>query len=338
MFLDQKAEGAPFCFWYGAKEPHRKFDPGVGLRNGGSLEDVEVPEFLPDTETVRSELLDYAYEINWFDSQLGKMLEELEKRGELSNTIVIVTSDNGMAFPRAKANCYEFGIHIPLTVSWPREWAGGRIYEDLISLIDLTPTILDAAGHSIEDSRDFQGRSILPLLTGSSEVTSRDHVLSGRERHSSSRFGNLGYPQRSLRTKTHLLVWNCEPGRWPAGSPVELGKEGERLTMHEAYYDIDRSPTLSELIESRDDDSVQSLFTLAVGKRPEFELYDIKSDPSCLNDLSSVQPELTERLKRRLMDELSKQRDPRLLGEGEVWDAYERYGSMRSFPKPSPEN
>jgi len=77
-----------------------------------------VPPFLPDTPEVRSDILDYCVEIEWFDTHLGRMLKALEDAGELANTLVIVTGDNGMPFPRAKANCYEYGIHVPLAIRW----------------------------------------------------------------------------------------------------------------------------------------------------------------------------------------------------------------------------
>ena len=118
-FLAARPKAAPFSFWFGASEPHRAFGKGIGLANGMKLADAVVPSFLPDTPEIRSDILDYCYEIQWFDRHLGRMLDLLEKRGELDNTIVIVTSDNGMAFPRAKANVYEYGIHMPLAIAWP---------------------------------------------------------------------------------------------------------------------------------------------------------------------------------------------------------------------------
>ena len=108
-FLEKRKKGQPFFFWYGAREPHFPFEKGAGLRSGKKLKDVEVPEFLPDHDTIRMDLLDYAYEIEWFDGHLVKMIDHLKETGELENTIIIVTSDNGMQFPYAIANCYEYG-------------------------------------------------------------------------------------------------------------------------------------------------------------------------------------------------------------------------------------
>ena len=196
-FLAQRPDGAPFFFWYGSHEPHRTFHPGAGLAAGKQLAEAEVPGYLPDTPEVRSDLLDYALEIEWADAHLARMLEMLEATGELDNTLVIVTSDNGMPFPRAKATVYDGGIHVPLAIRWPERIPGSRTVDDLVSLVDVTPTILEAAGVTDPALREMSGRSILDLLTsGGNGVleAERDAVFAGRERHSSSRRQNVGYP------------------------------------------------------------------------------------------------------------------------------------------------
>jgi N-sulfoglucosamine sulfohydrolase len=103
-FLNTRKGDQPFCFWYGSMEPHRNYEYGSGVKKGGKkLSDIpEIYGLWPDNQIVRNDLLDYAFEIEHFDSQLVKMLDLLEKRGELDNTIVIVTADNGMPFPRVK--------------------------------------------------------------------------------------------------------------------------------------------------------------------------------------------------------------------------------------------
>ena len=102
-------------------------------------------------------MLDYAYEIEYFDNQLVRMLEILEKKGELENTIVIVTADNGMPFPRAKGHVYEYSNHIPLAIMWGKGIKNpGRKIFDFISFIDFAPTLLDAAG--IEPSKSGMQR------------------------------------------------------------------------------------------------------------------------------------------------------------------------------------
>ena len=117
-FLKDRPARAPFCFWFGSTEPHRAYEQGAGLKQGKKLEEARVPAYLPDTPEVRSDLLDYYAEVEWFDQQVGRVLAELEKTGELDNTLIIVTSDNGMPFPRAKGTLYEAGVHMPLAMRW----------------------------------------------------------------------------------------------------------------------------------------------------------------------------------------------------------------------------
>jgi len=331
-FLKQRPDDRPFSFWYGAHEPHRVFKDGIGLENGGRLEDVEVPEFLPDTAIIRSDLLDYGFEIEWFDRHLGRMLDLLERKGLLANTIVVVTSDNGMAFPRAKANAYEFGLHVPLAISWPERVRGGRQTSDLVSLIDLAPTFLEAAGVSHPGEPAMTGKSILPFLTGITNRGPRHSLLAGRERHSSSRYNNWTYPQRALRTADSLFIWNLKPDRWPAGAPRKFEKDGTLGPMHGGYHDIDACPTLDALIEGRDSPDIGKCFHFAVDKRPEFELYDVQSDPACLENLAGS--ERGDEMRTRLIAALKATGDTRLGDNPDVWESYRRYSPIRSFPKP----
>src|SRR3546814_318939 len=139
-FLSERPDDSPFFFWLVTHEPHRRFKKGIGLERGMDPAQADVPAFLPDVEEVRNDLLDYGVEIQWFDNQLGQALALLEKAGELDNTVIVVTSDNGMPFPRAKANVYEYGIHVPLAIRWGASVQGGRTSDDLINLIDLYRT------------------------------------------------------------------------------------------------------------------------------------------------------------------------------------------------------
>ncbi|MCA9425637.1 MAG: sulfatase [Candidatus Omnitrophica bacterium] len=323
-FLDACPEDAPFCFWYGCHEPHRKFEQGIGAKNGIDPDSVHVPAFLPDLPLIRSDLADYYYEVQWFDRHLGKMLDLLEERGELDNTLVVVTSDNGMAFPRAKANLYEYGLHMPLAVMWPEKVSGGREVQDLISFTDFAPTFLEAAGLPSEPA--MTGRSFLDLLTTKEEGIvdpSRKFVLSGRERHTHARPDNRGYPARSIRTQDYLLIWNLNPDLWPAGN--DLGPEG--------FYDIDGCPSKTFLLENRDDPEIKKYFDWAVARRPEFELFDIRKDPECLENLADdpIFESIRKDLHGKLEFLLISQKDPRVTGRFDLFDSYPRYSGMREF-------
>ena len=104
----RRAPQQPWCFWYGSVEPHRGYEYGSGVAKGGKkLSDIDrVPGCWPDNEFVRNDLLDYAFEVEHYDRHLGRMLALLEKRGMLDNTLVVVTSDNGMPFPHDKGQAY----------------------------------------------------------------------------------------------------------------------------------------------------------------------------------------------------------------------------------------
>ena len=117
-FLDAVPGDTPWCFWFGAQEPHRAYEFQSGVNKGGKkLGDVtRVPAYWPDNDTVRNDMLDYAYEVEHVDRHLVRMLDELEKRGLLENTLVIVTSDHNMPFPRMKSYSYIDSNHIPLAV------------------------------------------------------------------------------------------------------------------------------------------------------------------------------------------------------------------------------
>src|SRR6266540_3813555 len=118
---------------------------GAGVKSGHRIEDVTVPPFLPDTPAVRSDILDYLFEIERFDRDVGVMLKLLEDAGQLDQTLVVVTSDNGFPFPRGKATCYDAGTRMPLAIRLPARSRGGRELDDLVSLTDLAPTFLEAA-------------------------------------------------------------------------------------------------------------------------------------------------------------------------------------------------
>lgn len=352
-FMSQRKEGQPFYFWYGANEPHRSYEKDSWKRNGKNPGDVEVPPFLPDDDIIRGDILDYAVEIEWFDLHLNRILNYLDSIGELDNTIVIVTGDNGMSFPAAKANCFEYGVHVPLAISYPSAFPAGRIVDDPVSFVDFAPTILEMTGTSSKGMLPISGKSIVNILKSDKSGVvdkAKKYVFSGRERHSSSRWENLGYPQRAIRSKEYLFVWNVKPERWPAGAPQRLkeGSDDELYPLYGidengkhisewAFTDIDAAPSKSFIVENHDNEKYSFYFDLATAKRPEFELYNIQNDPGCLKNLSgeSSVKAMEEELKKALFDELEKSEDPRVVGpDKEIFDSYIRYSPIRDFPKP----
>jgi len=333
QFLGEREDSQPFFFWYGGHEPHLSY--AEGPHPDADLARVEVPGFLPDTKASRSTLLDYAYEIHHFDKHLGKIIASLEAAGELDNTLVIVTSDNGMPLPRAKANGYDYGIHVPLAIYWGKGAKKGVVVNAPVGFVDLSATVMDVAGLGVPDK--FVGTSLLGLLNDKSETLEYDRpIFAGRERQSASRYQNLSYPQRMMRRGDYLVIWNAKPDRTPAGQGQEIvdGVPGE---PHSAYYDIGPTMLKRELLEKRDDPYFKPFFHLAVDKRPEWQFFNVAKDPECLDDLVD-NPDYNQMFadyKQQLTIKLTQTGDPRALGFGYVWEDYPRIqGSMRYFPNP----
>jgi N-sulfoglucosamine sulfohydrolase len=347
-FFNTCPQGKPFCFWFGSQDPHRPYKWQSGINSGMKLQDVEVPACFPDSPEVRTDICDYYWEIQRFDTEVGELLKSLEEKGELDNTLVVISGDNGMPFPRCKSNLYDLGTNVPLAVRWPAAVKGGRIVEDFISLADLAPTFLEAAG--LKPTRDMTARSFLNVLTSgkSGRVDRRrSHILTGKERHvPSQETGAAGYPMRAIRTHDFLYIRNFKPNRWPSGhakgyaQPTEI-VVSKPLGTHYGYSDVDAAPTKSYMLKYRNEPQVTKLFELAFGKRPAEELYDLKKDPDQLNNVAG-KPEyamIKSSLAADLLIELKATKDPRVLGRGDVFDKYPYYGggvegvSQKPIPK-----
>lgn len=317
-FLQQRPPGRPFCFWFGSTDPHRPYEAGSGARGGLDASRVQVPRFLPDTPAVRDDLLDYYAEVQRFDRDLGRLMEALARAGELENTIVIVTSDNGMPFPRAKANVYDAGARMPLAIRWPGTARAGLEVSAFVSLTDLAPTILQAAG--LKELPAMTGRSLVPLLRGETE-RDRDRVFIERERHANVRRGDLSYPVRAIRTTEYLYIRNFRADRWPAGDPEHYFAVGP-------FGDIDGGPSKSLLLDRRSDPSIERFFLLATAKRPAEELYVLSRDPDQIENVAG-RPEHREaqaRLRGDLDRWMRDTADPRAMQDDDRWDRYPYYG------------
>ncbi|MCA9064356.1 MAG: sulfatase [Planctomycetaceae bacterium] len=318
-FLNANEGDRPWCFWYGSMEPHRGYEYGSGAKLGGkSIDEIDaVPPFWPDNETVRNDLLDYAFEIEYFDSHLVRMLNELDQRGLLDNTIVVVTADNGMPFPRVKGQEYELSNHLPLAIMWPKGiQSPGREVQDLVSFIDFAPTFLAAAGVTPDASEmaSVTGRSLIPAIfaaDNSNRPPHRDFVLIGKERHDIGRPDDQGYPIRGIVKDGWLYLRNYEPDRWPAGNP-ETG-----------YLNCDGSPTKTVILEARrSGPDTAGYWKKSFGKRVAEELYRIDSDLMCMNNLASA-PEFAEQkreLAALMAETLRTEQDPRTLGKPDYFE------------------
>jgi uncharacterized sulfatase len=307
-FLQDRPQGAPFFFWFGCREPHRPYQNEFAVKSGKKLEKVTVPPFWPDSEQVRSDILDYCSEIDWFDHELGLMLARLEALGELDHTLVVVTSDNGMPFPRAKANLYDWGVRMPLAMRWRGQLSGGRVREDFVSHIDLAPTFLEAAG--IHPPEEMTGRSLL-------STTDRDAVFTGMERHTWCRPDGATYPMRAARTRDYLYIRNFAPDRWPTGGP-------DFVSSNKTFHgDVDEGPTKTFMLTPDNAVKFRREFDLCFGKRPGEELYDLNRDGFQMNNVAAdpAYADTVARLRTRLERMLRETGDPRIAGQ-DPWQSY----------------
>ena len=310
-FLQQRDKAKPFCFWMGFHEPHRPYEWNSGARLGKKLDDVVVPKFLPDTEIVRRDLLDYSVEVEWGDAQIGRALKLLEDANVLDDTLVIVTSDHGMPFPFVKGQIHEDAFHLPLAMRWGKGIKPGRTVEDFVNVRDLAPTYMELAG--LKPHEQMTGKSLAAILRSekSGWLENRDTMLAGKERHDIGRPNDLGYPVRCLRTKDFLYVHNFHPERWPVGNPET------------DFGNCDPGPS-KEVVKSLGG----HFYELCFGKRPADELYDLKRDPECVNNLAAdlaFAPTLDE-MRYTMMRLLKEDGDPRALGKGDDFDLLKYVG------------
>ena len=307
QFYAEREKNEPFCFWYGAGEPHRPYIQGSGVESGMRLDDVQVPACLPDNETVRGDMCDYYLMIQKFDQFAAEMLALLEANDELEDTIIVMSGDNGLPFPRCKSTLYDTGTHVPLAIRWGDNITTGRTIGDFVSLCDLAPTFLEAAG--LTPPSEMTGRSLAPLLTSTQSGRidpTRDYALTAIERHV---FPN---PCRAIRTDDYLYIRNFEPQTWRTGRGDGPPPTYDFTIRHwpsgvEAFsFNIDPSPSKQFLQLNEDDPNVAPYCDLAFGVRAEVELFDLRSDPDQLHNVADdpaygeIRNELRDRLESLL--------------------------------------
>ncbi|MCB1224770.1 MAG: sulfatase [Verrucomicrobiales bacterium] len=333
-FLDDRKGDQPFCYWFGPTNVHRKWTRGSGKALWDlNPEDLKgkMPPFLPDVPEVREDFADYLGEAMAFDAGVGVLLEMLEQRGLMDNTVVVISGDHGApGFPYGKCNLYDFGTNVSLIAAGPNI-PGGRVVEDFVNLMDLAPTYLELGG--LTPPAVMTGRSLVPVLHSDQQGQvdpERTWVVTGRERHvATARDGGLPYPQRSIRTPTHRLIINFKPDRYPMGNPYNLdGKvtppTQEALTedTYATYPDMDSSPTKAWLVGQRDNPAWKHHYELAFGLRPRLELYDLAKDPFQIHNVAGdpAYAAVEKELESRLLTVLTDARDPRVLGDGETFE------------------
>jgi arylsulfatase A-like enzyme len=261
----------PYYMSLGYIEPHRlptggglKGYPGIGLQPDDS-KGVYVPGYLKDTPGTCQELAGLQGSIKHMDAQVGRLLEALKALGLEQQTLVIFTTDHGIAMPRAKCAVYDPGIEVAFILRYPgrKGWTGGVVKKEMLSNVDYVPTILDCVGLPIPER--VQGQSVAPLLDGKAGYKPRQEIFAELTYH------NYYDPRRTIRTETHKLIVNFSTA--PAYmSPTEQWQ-----------------PLSSAVAE-------------AVADTPDVELYDLAKDRWELKNVAE-KPEYAE-VRKDLMGRL----------------------------------
>jgi arylsulfatase A-like enzyme len=331
--LAAKAADQPFAYWFGPTNTHRAWVRGSGQKLWGLDPDAlkgKLPAFLPDVPVVREDLADYLGEVQALDAAMGVLLEELDRAGERSKTLIAISGDHGApGFPHGKCNLYGFGTGVSLIVAGAGV-QGGRVVDDMVTLPDLAPTFLEAGG--VKPPAVMTGRSLWNVLQSDRQGQvdpTRTWVVAGRERHVEiARPDYSPYPQRALRTQDHVLIVNFKPERWPLGNPYRLDGADEPTfaelaqTTFVTLPDDDAGPTKAWFVGARKSTEWSSLFDKFYGRRPMFELYDLRKDPDEMNNVAeepgyaAIRKEMTE----RLFAILRETGDPRMTEDGKYFE------------------
>jgi uncharacterized sulfatase len=323
-FLAERPQDRPFWFWVGTQEPHapcaKNNHEKLQVKYGITLDDIKVPGFLPDTPGVRRGRGNMLYEVCHADEDLGKILKILEARGQLENTILIATGDNGTQVLRSKANIYDWGLHEPLAVLWPARIKPGRQVDDFVSFVDFAPTILEAAGLPIP--REMSGRSFLNVLlspaSGKVDLR-RSWVSAGLEWHGEKDPVNLA--GRMIRDERYEYIVNYGTGPRRILNPSKVLPDSEYEHTAETGNEIDL------ITKHPEHPLVKPFMRLLVSPRPHEELYDSQTDVWQTNNLAEL-PQyaaIKEKLKKQLEAYQRKTKDPRITGDMEIFKRTRAY-------------
>ena len=285
--------------WPGIKEV--KYEP----------QDVIVPPFLPDTPACRDELSQYYQSVSRIDQGLGRLMQILKETGYDDDTLIIFTSDHGIAFPGGKTNLYEGGMRVPMVVRLPRRGqrseVGGqkagdrkeetedRVCHAMVNHADLTPTLLDFAG-ALPKDHPFHGRSWKDAVTEENPA-GWDQVNASHTFHEITMY----YPMKVVRTRTHKLIWNiAHPLPFPFAS------------------DLWEASTWQDVFQHGPDTAYGKRRVRQYIHRPQFELYDLAADPDETKNLADdpAHAELLAELKGKLKGFQKRTEDPWIL----KWD------------------
>lgn len=235
------AQEAPFFLSIGLREAHRPFtssDHNVP----DPPEEVNPLPYLPDHEDIRKDIGELQGQIKSIDWGVGRLSDILDKEDLERNTLIILTTDHGIAFPRAKGTCYDPGIETALIMNDDGDLPAGEVCRDKVSHVDLFATILDYAGLNVPN--DVEGDSFLPHLKDETHEF-REYIFTEMTWH--DRYN----PMRSVRTDKYKYIKNF----WKLPRvylPMDVFESKSGRIVREEYY---------------------------TSFRPREELYDLEKDP-----------------------------------------------------------
>ena len=268
-------------------EPSRKY----------STDEIEVPEFLLDLPDIREALVPYYNALNRGDECVGSILQAIDDSDMRDNTLVIFLSDNGMGAPGAKNTLYQDGIRTPIIMRWPKKIQEGLIDEkSIVSAIDIVPTILDAA--RLPSLGAIEGKSIIDVILGKSAQTERKYAYASSNNKSSDWPGS--FPHRAIIDESYCYIFNSYV--------VRTDGKNKKASLHDlnGWMDVvNSSLSKSEKLKNKID--------FMIYRTPE-ELYDLKEDPGCWNNLAE-QAEYAGKIKeyrKKLYKEMKETADPEL--------------------------
>ena len=252
--------------------------------------EIIVPPFLEDIPDVRKEVAQYFSSVRRLDTSFTGLMSALKASGKEEETLIVFMSDHGMSFPYAKATIYRNGTWSPLLLHWPGMGKPTINITDMISSVDVMPSVLELMGINAPPGMD--GRSFVPLLNGEKQ-SGRDHVFT----HVNTVSSGKSFPGRCVRTKTKAYIWNS----WPDGTTKYKVEAMGGLSFKALAVAAESNPKIAERVKNY-------LF-----RTPE-EFYDEEKDPSERRNLISdaaSQKDIAE-LKKLLLAQMEKTNDPLL--------------------------
>ncbi len=264
LFKQSQKSKRPFALFACSNEPHGPYNKGKEYRK---LYDTEKLKFRPnfvDTPKTRIEYRNYLAEITFFDAEVGRLLELLEQYGHAENTLVVVVSEQGSAFPGGKWTCYDKGLQSALIARLPGQIAAHTQTDAMVEYVDFLPTIIELAGGTPRSGLD--GKSFLPVLRG--EKNRHKSVVYGVQTSRGIFGGPPHYAIRSIRNDQFKLILN--------------------LSHDQTFRNyVVKQPFFREWkARAAQGDSHAADRVKAHGTRPPVEFYAVKSDPLETNNLA----------------------------------------------------